>query len=164
MGYRHTPLSARIGLAFDSSAAHWQVSMPDAECFMYLVAHMNRLFGKGYTLYVEGLELDAEAMALYQAHSADEALKITPVLRNPAAQRLHIALGSGLAKTMNRLASCKTYAQMGEVMLVYKGPQVWMDGSRLGERVVRLHGDLSEPQVRRFAGSFLRGTVARVTP
>ncbi len=161
MGYRHIPLSQRLGLGFDAGAPHWRIDMPDAECFMYFVAHLNQLFGKGYTLYVEGVGLDAEVLALYGAHAAAAVTKVTPILRNPKAQRLHVALG-GLGKAMNHLAACKTFAQMGEVMLVYKDGEAWLDGTRLSERVLRLNGQLSEAQVRKFAGGLLRGQVQRV--
>lgn len=161
MGYRHTPLSQRLGLAFDADAPHWRIDMPDAECFMYFVAHMNQLFGQGYTLYVEGRDLDAEVLALYQQHAAPAPLKITPILRNPATQRLHVSLGR-LGKAMNHLAACKTFAQMGELMLVYDAQGVWLDGSRLSERVLRLSGELSAAQVQKFAGGLLRGQVQQV--
>lgn len=161
MGYRHVPLSQRAGLSFDADAPHWRLDMPNAECFMYFVAHLNQLFGKGHTLYVEGRELDEEVLALYREHAALTPVKVTPVLRNPATTRLHVALG-GLGKAMNHLAACKTFAQMGEVMLVYKDGEVWLDGSRLSERVIRLSGELSEAQVRKFAGGLLRGEVQRV--
>jgi hypothetical protein len=161
VGYRHIPLSQRLGLAFDDGAPHWRVSMPDAECFMYFVAHLNQLFGKGHTLYVEGLGLDPEVLALYREHAAPAPSKVAPILRNPAAQRLHVALGR-LGKAMNHLAACKTFSQMGEVMLVYKDGEVMLDGSRLSERQLRLSGALSEAQVRRFAGGYLRGEVQQV--
>ena len=53
----------------------------------------------------------------------------------------------------------KTYAEMGEAMLVYKDGRVWMDGRRLGERVVKLSGELGEAAVRKFASGLLRGVV-----
>lgn len=161
MGYRHTPLSQRLGLAFDADAPHWRVDMPDAECFMYFVAHLNRLFGRGHTLYVEGRDLDPEVLDLYRRHAEPSATKVAPILRNPATLRLHVALG-GLGKAMNHLAACKTFGQMGEVMLVYKDGDVWLDGSRLAERAIRLAGKLGEAQVRKFAGGYLRGRVQRV--
>jgi hypothetical protein len=158
MGYRHTPLSQRLGLSFDSSAPHWRIDMPHAECFMYFVAHLNRLFGKGYTLYVEGRDLAPDVLELYRSHPAPAPAKVTPILRNPATLRLHVALG-GLGKAMNHLAACRTYAQMGEVMLVYKEGMVLLDGGRLSERVLHLSGELGEAEVRRFAGGPLRGAV-----
>ena len=159
--YRHVPLSQRLGLGFGESS-YWQVEMPEAECFMYFIANLNRLFGKGYTLYVEGRGLDAEVAALYTECAAPEPEKVTPLDRNPATQRLHVAMGPALSKRMNHLAACKTYAQMGEALLVYKNGKVWMDGRRLGERVVKLSGDLAETPVRRFASGLLRGLVERV--
>lgn len=161
MGYRHVPLSRRLGLSFDAEAPHWRVDMPEAECFMYFVSHLHQLFGKGHTLYVEGRDLAPEALELYRAHAELQPSPMAPVLRNPATLRLHVALG-GLGRAMNPLAACKTYAQMGEVMSVYKDGTVWLDGSRLSERVIRLNGGLSEAQVRRFAGGPLRGAVQRV--
>lgn len=158
MGYRHVPLSQRTGLSFDAEAPHWRVDMPDAECFMYFVAHTHQLFGKGYTLYVEGKDLAPDVLALYQQHAAPAPAKVTPILRNPATQRLHVALGS-LGKAMNHLAACRTYAEMGEVMSVYKDGQVWLDGCRLSERVLRLSGELPEGAVKKFAGGLLRGQV-----
>jgi hypothetical protein len=161
MGYRHIPLSQRSGLSFDAEAPYWRLDMPDAECFMYFVAHMHQLFGKGYTLYVEGRDLDPEVLALYRQHAALTPVKVTPVLRNPATIRLHVSLG-GLGKAMNHLAACKTFSQMGEVMSVYKDGTLWLDGSRLSERIIRLSGELKEAQVRKFAGGYLRGEVQRV--
>lgn len=158
MGYRHVPLSQRSGLSFDAEAPHWRIEMPNAECFMYFVAHLNQLFGKGHTLYVEGRELDADVLALYAEHAALTPVKVAPVLRNPATSRLHVSLG-GLGKAMNHLAACKTFSQMGEVMSVYKDGQVCLDGSRLSERVIRLSGQLSEAKVTKFAGGLLRGQV-----
>ncbi len=156
--YRPVPLSQRLGLGF-SEGAYWQVGMPNAECFMYFVANLNRLFGRGYTLYVEGRELDPEVCALYKALPSPLPTKVTPLDRHPGTQRLHVAMGPDLGKAMNPLAACKTYAQMGEAMLVYKDSRIWMDGSRLGERQVKLSGDLSVAQVQRFASGLLRGQV-----
>ena len=156
--YRHLPLSQRLGLSFDASA-HWQVAMPGAECFMYFVANLHRLFGKGYVLYVEGRQLDADVLALYQEQAARSIEKVAVFDRKPATQRLHVAMGPALQKRMNSLAASKTYAEMGEAMLVYKEGQVWMDGSRLGERLIRLSPDLRETQVRTFASGLLRGQV-----
>jgi hypothetical protein len=159
MGYRLTPLSSRRGLAGLGPEA-WQVDLPQAECFLYFVAHLHQLFGRGHTLYVEGRELAPDVLALYQAHPA-EAVAVLPIFRNPATARLHVALGSGLGRAMNRLAACRTYAEMGEAMLVYGAGKVWMDGRHLGERRVLLDAGLSEAQVRRFAGGLLRGQVSR---
>jgi len=140
----------------------WQVDLPEAECFMYFVAHLNQLFGRGKTLYVEGQGLDEEVLELYRAHPAAAPRTVAPVLRSPSTQRVHAALGGNLARPMNRLAARKTFAQMGEVMLVYDADQVWLDGRALGERRVRLSGDVSEAQLRRFAGGLLRGIVTRL--
>ena len=85
--------------------------------------------------------------------------KVAVFDRNPATQRLHVAMGPALQKRMNSLAASKTYAEMGEAMLVYKEGQVWMDGSRLGERLIRLNPGLREAQVRQFASGLLRGQV-----
>jgi hypothetical protein len=140
----------------------WQLDLPQAECFMYFVAHLHQCFGRGKTLYVEGVGLDEEVRSLYLGHAAPDPRPAAPVLRNPAAQRLHVALGGGLAKAMNHLAARKTFAQMGEVMLVYDAARVWLDGRALGERRVVLSGELTEAQVRRFAGGLLRGVVTRL--
>jgi hypothetical protein len=156
--YRHTPLSQRLGLGV-MGGPHWLVSMPDAECFMYFIAHLQKLFGQGYTLYVEGRALDPDVCALYKSNPAAAPEKVTPLDRHPATQRLHMAMGPGLSKALNHLAACKTYAQVGEAMLVYKDGTVWMDGRRLGERVIKLSGELSESKVRDFAGGLLRGHV-----
>ena len=123
MGYRHIPLSQRRGLAGVGPDA-WQVDLPEAECFMYFVAHLHQLFGRGHTLYVEGRELAPDVLQLYQAHPSEAREGVLPVFRNPATSRLHVALGSGLSRAMNRLAACRTYAQMGEAMLVYAGGKV----------------------------------------
>ena len=159
--YRHAPLSQRLGLTFTDSA-YWLLEMPNAECFMYFVAHLNRLFGKGYNLYVEGRTLDPDVLALYQEQGARSVEKVSVVDRNPATQRLHVAMGPALQKRMNSLAASKTYAQMGEAMLVYKEGLVWMDGRRLGERVIKLSGQVKERDVKEFAGGYLRATITRV--
>jgi hypothetical protein len=156
--YRHVPLSQRLGLSFGETS-YWQLSMPNAECFMYFVAHLNRLFGKGYTLYVEGRGLDTEVAALYRDQAAPAPEKVSPLDRNPATQRLHVAMGPGLGKRMNHLAACKTYAEMGEAMLVYKDSRVWMDGRRLGERMIKLSGELPEAEIRQFASGYLRASI-----
>ena len=161
MGYRHKPLSQRLGLG-PVAPGGWQVDLPDAECFMYFVAHLHQLFGRGYTLYVEGRELAPDVLALYQAHAAETREAVQPIYRNPATTRLHVDLGSSLSRAMNRLAACRTYAQMGEAMLVYGQGKVWLDGRHLGERRVLLDAALSEAQVRRFAGGLLRGQVSRL--
>jgi hypothetical protein len=160
MGYRHTPQSQRHGLGSVGPGA-WLVDLPQAECFMYFVAHLHQLFGRGHTLYVEGLELADDVLSLYQAHPSGAREAVLPILRNPAAVRLHVSLGPGLSRPMNRLAACRTFAQMGEAMLVYQGGKVWLDGRSLGERRVLLDGALTEAQVRRFAGGLLRGQISR---
>ena len=159
--YRHVPLSQRLGLTF-GDASYWQLDMPNAECFMYFIANLNRLFGKGFTLYVEGRALDAEVVALYRECAAPAPEKVTPLDRNPATQRLHVAMGPGLSKRLNHLAACKTYAEVGEALLVYQDGKVWMDGRRLGERVIKLSGDLSEADVKKFGSGLLRAEIKRV--
>jgi hypothetical protein len=161
VGYRHKPLAQRLGLG-PVAPGGWQLDLPEAECFMYFVAHLHQCLGRGKTLYVEGLGLDPEVLALYQAHPADTPRAVAPVLRNPSAQRMHVALGGALAKAMNHLAARKTFTQMGEVMLVYDADQVWLDGRALAERRIFLSGGFSEAQVRRFAGGLLRGVVTRL--
>ena len=160
MGYRLTPLSRRQGLGTVGPDA-WQVDLADAECFLYFVAHLHQLFPRDRTLYVEGRDLAPDVLALYQAHPAVDRQAVLPILRNPSTQRLHVALGGGLGRAMNRLAACRTYAQMGEAMLVYGAGKVWLDGRQLGERRVLLDGGLSEAQVRRFAAGRLRGELSR---
>lgn len=157
MGYRQRPLSARLGLSFDAQAPHWRLSMPEAECYMYLVAHLHQCFGSGYQCYIEGPGLDPEVLALYQSHASQSPGLLQPVLKEKSVQRLHVDLGPALARSMNRLAACKTFVQMGEVLMVYQDQTVWMDGSRLDERLVRLHGSLKESQIKRFASGPLRG-------
>ena len=160
MGYRNTPLSQRLGLSFGESA-YWQVSMPDAECFMYFVAQLQRLFGEGYTLYVESRKPDMEVQTLYQQQANPQPQKVTPFGRNTSTARFHVRMGSSLSKRLNALAATKTYAAVGEAMLVYDDAgKVWMDGRRLGERIIKLSGDLPEAEVRRFASGPLRGEVS----
>lgn len=156
--YRHIPLSQRLGLTF-GDLSYWQLDMPNAECFMYFIANLNRLFGKGFTLYVEGRDLDVEVLSLYDECAAPAPEKMTPLDRNPATLRRHVAMGPSLSKRLNALAACKTYAQVGEAMMVYKDGKVWMDGKRLGERVVKLSGDLGEAEIRKFGGGLLRADV-----
>lgn len=157
MGYRHLPLSRRQGLAFGASPA-WLIRMPQAECFAFFVAHLQRLFGRGNVLYVEGRGLDEEVAELYRRQSAATPLAVRPLDRHPAVRRFHVAMGPGLTKPLNELATRKTFAQIGEALLVYDlQGTVWMDASRLAERRVLLSGEISEQAVRRFAGGRLHG-------
>jgi hypothetical protein len=136
--------------------------MPDAECFMYFVAQMQRLFGAGHTLYVEGADLDPEVADLYRRFARPEPLRLAPLDRVAPRMGFHVLLGGGLTRPLNALAARKTYAQIGERMLVYDdSPRVLMDGSRLGERLVLLSGTLREADVRRFAGGRLRGDLSQ---
>jgi hypothetical protein len=134
--------------------------MPDAECFLYFIAQMQRLFGDGDVLYVEGRAIAAEVEALYLAHAASQPIWVPALDRHSQCRRFHVALGGRLTRSLNALAARKTYQELGEAMLVY-GPQgdLKMDGSRLGERILRLSGDLPEVKVRRFAAGPLRGEV-----
>lgn len=157
MGYRHVPLSRRLGLAFDEEA-HWRLAMPQAECFMYFVAQMQRLFGPGHTLYVEGRGLDPEVAGLYAALERSDPPAVAALSRGAGGRRYHVSMGGRLTRALNELAARKTYAQVGERMLVYDDtPKVLMDASRLGERLVRLSGTLPEADVRRFAAGKLHG-------
>ena len=98
--------------------------------------------------------------ALYLAQAAPVPQLVRPLDRHSAARRFHVALGGRLTRRLNELAARKTYLQIGESMLVIRpGGQVALDGSRLGERLVLLAGDLPEAAVRRFAGGPLRGQV-----
>jgi hypothetical protein len=159
MGYRQVPLSSRLGLSF-AAERYWRVSMPDAECFMYFMAQMQRLFGQGHTLYVEGRAIDDEVAALYLEESEPFPRPIGMMDRHSHCRRFHVRMGSGLSRRLNALAARKTYAQIGERMLVYDAvPELRMDGSRLGERIVRISGAVGESSVRRFAAGPLRGHV-----
>jgi len=159
MGYRQVPLSRRHGLAFDEER-YWRVSMPDAECFMYFIAQMQRLFGPGDTLYIEGRSIDDEVAALYLENAEPFPRPMATMDRHSQCRRFHAAMGSGLSRRLNALAARKTYAQIGERMQVYDGgPVVRMDGGRLGERIVRISGAVGEGAVRRFAAGPLRGRV-----
>lgn len=163
MGYRHRSSIHRAGLA-GVEGPSWELRMPQAECFMYFVAHLHGLFSTGFSLYVEGRGLADDVLELYRSHPAPRPQMVAPCSRHSATQRLHVALGPALRSAMNRLAARRTYAQMGESMLVYRGPEVWLDGRALGERLVYLHGSLPERDVRRFAGGPLRADVLRVEP
>lgn len=159
MGYRQVPWTRRAGLSFNEER-YWRVSMPDAECFMYFVAQMQRLFGQGHTLHVEGRAIDDEVAALY-LEEAEPFPRPMPVMdRHSHCRRFTVRMGSGLSRRLNALAARKTYAQIGERMLVYDAvPALRMDASRLGERVVRISGAVGEGAVRRFASGPLRGHV-----
>lgn len=157
VGYRHVPLARRLGPSLGANG-HWRVDMPDAECFLYFIAGMQRLFGSGHVLVVEGPSLATEVRALYEAHSADGAL--SPEGRRPGGGSYRVAMGGGLTRALNRLAARKTYAEIGERMLVYAPDGVLLlDGSRLGEHLVRLSDRLSQAKVHRFASGPLRGRV-----
>jgi hypothetical protein len=152
-------LSRRLGLAFNEQR-YWRVSMPEAECFMYFIAGMQRLFGPGHTLYAEGRDIDDEVAALYLDQAEPIPRPVTTMDRHSRCRRFHVRMGSGLSRRLNLLAARKTYAQIGERLQVYDAtPAVRLDGCRLDERIVRISGSMPEPAVRRFAGGPLRGLV-----
>ncbi|HTB23054.1 MAG TPA: hypothetical protein VK914_10135 [bacterium] len=158
MGYRHVPLSRRLGPDFDGP--HWRVSMPDAECFMYFIAQTQRLFGEGSTLYVEGRGVAEEVAALYLACADPDPRPIAAMDLHSLCRRFHVRMGPRLSRRLNLLAARKTYAEVGERMLVYDAERgLLLDGSRLGERIVRISGSLGEGDLRRFASGPLRGLV-----
>jgi hypothetical protein len=159
VGYRQVPLSLRSGLAF-GEGSHWRVDMRDGECFMYFIAQMQRLFGRGHVLYVEGRSIDSEVEALYVREAEPEPRAMAPMDRHSRCRRFHVAMGAGLSRPLNLLAARRTYAQICDSLSVYDAhARVLLDGSRVGERIVRLSGAVNEAALRRFAGGYLRGRV-----
>jgi len=159
MGYRQRTLAQRLGLGFADSS-YWRVSMPDADCFMYFIARMQRLIGAGPILYVEGGAIDDEVAELYALHAQAHPRRVAPMDRHSKLRAFHVGMGPAFSRPLNALAARKTYAQIGERMLVYAADgRVLLDGSRLGERVVRLSGSIQESAVRRFASGPLHGMV-----
>ncbi len=157
MGYRQVPLGRRLGPAFDGG--HARVRMDSAECFMYFVAGMQRLFASGDLLVVEGAGLDPEVESLYRSRPARPVPAALARVR-PSGTRLCLELGPALTRPLNALAARKTYAQIGERMWVFDpGGKLLMDGSRLGERLVLFAAGLGEARVRRFAAGPLAGVV-----
>lgn len=131
--------------------------MPDAECFMFLVAQLQRLFRDGGILVAEGGAIAPDVAALYLANPAPAALSVPG---RPRGTRYRVALGPRLTRPLNDLASRRTYAELGERLFVYSPEGALLfDGGRLDERVARVSAAVPEAEVRRFAGGRLRGLV-----
>ena len=158
MGYRHSPLSSRLGISFNEES-YWRVDMAEAECFMYFVAGLRQLFGDGHILYVEGTEMDPELEAFYREHAAPQPSAVQRLLRHPKAKAFHMLLDSQSHKGLARFATCKTFAQICDAMLVYKDGKVLMDGSRIGERVALFSGELPESKLKKFTAARALGAI-----
>src|SRR5260221_14418349 len=111
MGYRHSPLSQRLGLSFQESS-YWQVDMADAECFMFFIAGLRQVFGDDAVLYVEGTELDRELEAFYRQYSVPKPAAVQRLIRHPKAKFYHVGLSKEAHKTLSNFATCKTYAEI----------------------------------------------------
>jgi hypothetical protein len=155
-GYRHTPLSQRLGISF-SEEAYWRVDMAEADCFMYFIAGLRQLFGDGDTLYIEGSALDPEVEAFYRSLPAPTSPAVQRLLRHPRARAYRMPLSKDFHKALSQFATSKTFAGICDALLVYRDNQVLMDGSRLGERIVLFSGSLPESKVKKFAGLRVNG-------
>ena len=156
MGYRQIPLSQRLGLSFQETA-YWRVDMAQAECFMYFIAGLRQVFGDGNILYIEGTELDPEIEEFYQAHAAAHPASIQRLLRRSKAH--HVLLNGPAHKVLARFATCKTYPQICDAMLIYRDGAVLMDGSRIGERVALFSGEIPESKIKKFCAARPLGAV-----
>lgn len=155
-GYRHIPLSQRLGLSF-SESSYWRVDMADAECFMYFIAGLRQVFGEGDTLYIEGTDLDPEVEAFYQGSAASSPAKMMRLSRHPKARAYHIPISKAPHKTLSQFATCKTFGQICDALMVYRGDQVLMDGSRIGERVALFSGEIPESKIKKIASTRVKG-------
>lgn len=156
MGYRHKPLSQRLGISFQETA-YWQVDMAQAECFMYFIAGLRQVFGDGNILYIEGTELDPEIEDFYRKHAAPEPATVQRLLRQ--SKVYHVLLNSQSHKVLAQFATCKTYAQICDALLIYKNGKVLMDGSRIGERVALFSGEISESKIKKITAVRALGAV-----
>ena len=155
-GYRHRPLSQRLGISFHEGA-YWRVDMAEADCFMYFIAGLRQVFGDADTLYIEGSALDPEVEAFYKAIPAQNSPAIQRLLRHPRARAYRVPLTKAFHKALSQFATSKTFAGLCDAMLVYRDNQVLMDGSRLGERIVLFSGAIPESKVKKFAALRVNG-------
>jgi hypothetical protein len=156
-GYRHIPLSQRLGISF-SESSYWRVDMAEAECFMFFIAGLRQVFEKGDTLYIEGMSFDPEVEAFYRGFPAPGSPKIQRLLRHPKARAYHVPLDKEPHKILSRFATCKTFGEISEALLVYRAGKVLMDGSRIGERIALFSGDIPEPKIKKFTATRVNGS------
>ncbi len=156
MGYRHQPLSQRLGLTF-SDGPHWAVDLSGAECYGHLLGGLRSIFSDADTLYIEGRALDADVSAFYAGTTPKNAAQVLALDRNPATQRYHVPLTKANHQRLALFAASKTYTQMGEQFLIYRGTEVLVDGALIGDRKLRVSGTISEAQLRRFIAGRLKG-------
>jgi hypothetical protein len=155
--YRHVPLSQRLGISFQESH-YWLVNMDHAECFMFFVAGLRQVFGDADTLYVEGLDLDQEVEAVYKRFQLPSSTPVMRHLRHPKARVYHVPLSRQAHAELSRLATCKTFAEICDVLMVHRDGRILMDGSRIGDRVVRFSPEIPEAKIKKFASTRLRGS------
>jgi hypothetical protein len=156
MGYRHRPLSQRLGISFQE-ASYWKVDMAQAECFMFFIAGLRQVFGDGNILYIEGTELDMELEAFYKANAAPEPAHVQRLLRRSTA--FHVLLNKESHKKLANFATCKTYPEICDALLVYHAGKILMDGSRIGDRVALFSGEIPEAKIKKFTASRALGAV-----
>ncbi|MES2202503.1 MAG: hypothetical protein V4498_09645 [candidate division FCPU426 bacterium] len=131
--------------------------MKDADCFMYFVAALRQVFGDGAVLYIEGSAIDAEVEALYLSHAYTVAPAVMRIDPRPRTKVFHVLMDAPFHRRLSAMAASKTYAQICDSMLVYRGQDVLMDGSRLGERIVLFSGALPESKIKRFSNTRVHG-------
>ena len=156
-GYRHTPLSSRLGLSFNESA-YWRVDMAEAECFMFFIAGLRQVFGDADTLYIEASKLDPEVAAFYEGFPKPLKPHIMRLSRRPQAKSFHIPLSKAAHKTLSQFSTCKTFAEICDALLVYRGEKIMLDGSRIGERVALFSGELPESRIKKFTQTRVNGS------
>lgn len=156
-GYRHIPLSQRLGISFNENG-YWRVDMADAECFMYFIAGLRQVFKDEDVLYIEGTQLDPEVEEFYKGLVSAKSPQIMRLLRHPRARAYHIPLKKEYHKTLSRFATSKTFSGICDALLVYRGDTVIMDGSRIGERVVLISSIIPESSIKKFSATRLHGS------
>lgn len=156
-GYRHTPLSQRLGMSFND-AEYWQVDMDNAECFMYFIAGLRQVFQKGEVLYIEGTKIDKELEELYKRFQPEQPQAIMRLMRHPKAKAWHLPLEKEAHKELSQFATCRTFEDICDALLVYNSEKVLMDGSRIGERVALFSGDIPEPLIKKFCATRVNGS------
>jgi hypothetical protein len=156
-GYRHIPLSQRLGISFNDSG-YWRVDMAEAECFMFFIAGLRQVFGDADTLYVEGTRFDPEVEAFYRGLKLPQTPPLMRLLRHPRIRAYRIPLNRACHKTLSQFAAQKTFAELCEALAVYRENKVLLDGSRIGERIALFSGEIAESKIKKFASTRVRGT------
>lgn len=161
MGYRHTPLSRRLGISFHVES-YWRLDMAEAECFMHFIGGLRQLFGDADTLYMEGVNLDPEVEAFYRDLDQAGFPAVQRLIRHPRARFYQVQLTRQNHKILANFAATKTFAGLCDALLIHRDGKVLLDGTRIGERIALLSRELPESSIRKFAATKLKAACSRV--